>query len=136
MPARAASAGERDAGADFADRLVDQSKRALAMTVLVRRYLDQLATRRLQQGDGRGHARLRADRIADANAGGDGGAEHGRARGKQRNQNRVRALQLDHPGPQYVAPRHIKLHRNTAVVVEPDNSGEALRAHTQMGHVC
>src|SRR6267142_5518347 len=72
---KTSAAGERDAGADFADRLVDQAHRAFAMAALVRRRRAEFGARRLQQADAGGHVRLRADGVADAHAGGDCGAE-------------------------------------------------------------
>src|SRR5258705_7030307 len=72
---KTSAAGERDAGADFADRLIDQPHRAFAMAALVRRRRAQFGARRLQQADAGGHVRLRADGVADAHAGGDRGAE-------------------------------------------------------------
>src|SRR6184192_1154916 len=67
----ASAAGERNAGADFADRLIDQAHRALAMTALVRRGGAEFGAGVLQQADAGGHMRLRADGVADAHAGGD-----------------------------------------------------------------
>src|SRR5438105_12231292 len=72
---RPSAAGERDAGADFADRLVDQVHRAFAVAALVRRRGAEFGAGRLQQADAGGHVRLRADGVADAHAGGDRGAE-------------------------------------------------------------
>src|SRR6185312_7080479 len=69
------AAGERDAGADFADRLVDQLQRFFAVAALVRRRGGEFGASRLQQADTGGHVRLRADGVADAHAGGDRGPE-------------------------------------------------------------
>jgi hypothetical protein len=60
------AAGKCDAGADFADRLVDQGQGAFAMAALVRRRCMQFAAGRLQQGNALVHVRLGADGVADA----------------------------------------------------------------------
>src|SRR3989442_6733444 len=69
------AAGERDAGADLADRLIDQLHRAFAVAALVGRRGAKFSVGRLQQADAGGHMRLRADGVADAHAGGDRGPE-------------------------------------------------------------
>src|SRR4029079_8748129 len=69
------AAGKRDAGADFADRLVDQAHRLFAVAALVRRCGNEVSAGGLQQADAGGHVRLRADGVADAHAGGDRGPE-------------------------------------------------------------
>src|SRR3954453_12688931 len=69
------AAGKRDAGADFADRLVDQAHRLFAVAALVRRRGGEFAAGRLQQAEAGGHVRVRADGVADAHAGGDRGPE-------------------------------------------------------------
>jgi hypothetical protein len=74
-PILPSAAGERDAGANLADGLVDQAHRLLAVAALVRRRGGKLGAGRLQQADAGGHVRLRADGVADAHAGGDCGAE-------------------------------------------------------------
>src|SRR3981081_3689554 len=80
----ASAAGERDAGAHFRDRLVDEADGAFAMAALVRRCRLQFAACRLQQGDSFVHVRLRADRIADTDAGGESGAKQQGADGRGR----------------------------------------------------
>src|SRR6185369_301458 len=69
------AAGECHAGADLADRLVDQLQRLFAVAALVRRRGNEFSAGRLQQADAGGHVRLRADGVADAHAGGDRGPE-------------------------------------------------------------
>src|SRR6185369_8872489 len=69
------AAGECHAGADLADRLVDQLQRFFAVAALVRRRGGELSAGRLQQAEAGGHVRLRADGVADAHAGGDRGPE-------------------------------------------------------------
>src|SRR6185503_6035192 len=69
------TAGERDAGADLTDRLVDQLHRLFAVAALVRRRRTEFGAGRLQQADAGGHVRLRADGVADPHAGGDRGPE-------------------------------------------------------------
>src|SRR5438105_15819494 len=68
---RPSAADKRDAGADLADRLVDQLHRFFAVAALVGRRGGEFGAGRLQQADAGGHVRLRADGVADAHAGGD-----------------------------------------------------------------
>src|SRR5204862_4274284 len=59
----ASAAGERDAGADFANRLIDQAHRALAMTALVRRGGAEFGVGVVLQGDAGGYKRMRSDGV-------------------------------------------------------------------------